>query len=79
MRVLAADKLRAGIQRAIKTRVCRHSETLVRVSPTSGTSGKDTSGQTGVKSMSVQTVGRDMTALPQPEGLANSVGIRHQL
>lgn len=78
MCVPAADKLRAGIQRAIKTRVCRHSETLVLVSPASGTSGKDTSGQTGVKSMSVRSVGRDMTVLPQPEGLANSVGI-HQL
>ncbi len=34
MRVLEADKLREGIQQAVKTQVCGHSETLVRISPT---------------------------------------------
>ena len=37
MRVLEADKLREGIQQAVKTQVCGHSETLVRVSPTTET------------------------------------------
>ena len=33
MRVSEADKLREGVQQAVKAQVCRHSETFVRISP----------------------------------------------
>jgi len=36
-RVPEADRLRAGIQQAVKAQVCRHGETLVRVLPVSAT------------------------------------------
>lgn len=41
MRVPEADSLRAGIQRAVRRRVCRRSETLVRVLPASVTGSED--------------------------------------
>ena len=35
MRVLEADRVRGSVQHAVRTRVCRRSETFVRISPTS--------------------------------------------
>lgn len=40
MRIVEADKLRKGIQRAVRAQVCGHSETLVRVSPAKMRTGR---------------------------------------
>jgi cation diffusion facilitator family transporter len=75
MSMSEADKLRAEIRRAVKTQVCRHSETLVRLLPASG----GASGQDGPRSMSVESVGADVVARAEPPGLAETVVGIHQL
>ncbi len=79
MSVPDADKLRADIHRAVKTRVCRHSETLLRILPAPGSAAGGASGPAGPRSMSVPSAGGDVAPRSVPQALAKTGVSLHRL